>query len=227
MEKIYVKVIVEGSEEYAFFEVVKQLGVSEKICLEVEDATGYGSIADALLYALREDLYDCVVCLYDVDNRQNESNSPFSTCRNHLMSIFQNQNIVDAISFCTNPNILQFFLLAADKLCNVELKGSSKALNSKVVHKYWDKIASGKTDSLGRKTKQDYDASEWQLDIMKYSLLNGEYCYENMLTNASELPTDYINNIPGSNLLLLLNALKSGDKDFFKRIKELTDSVID
>lgn len=227
MEKLYVKIIVEGNEERVFFDVVKLLGVSDNIHLEIEDSSGYGSIADALLFALREELFDCVVCVYDVDNRQNDSKSPYCICRSHLMSIFQNEEIVDAISFCTNPNILQFFLLAADKLSNVALKETSKAANSKIVHKYWEKIASGKIDVEGRKIKQDYDASSWQLEIIKYSILNEEYKYEDMLKHASELPIDYLENIPGSNLLQLLTALKIGDKKFFKRIKDLTDSVID
>ena len=227
MEKLYVKIIVEGSEEYAFFDVVKQIGVNNNIHLEVEDACGYGSIADALLYALREELFDCVICVYDVDNRQNDDKSPYSICRSHLISIFEDEKIVDAISFCTNPNILQFFLLAADKLSNVALQSSSKSANSDIVHKYWEKIASGKTDVHGRKTKQEYDASAWQLEIMKYSILNGEYKYDDLLNHASDLPHNYLENLPGSNLLLLLSALKSGNIKFFKQIKNMTDSVID
>ena len=42
MEKCYIKIIAEGLEEYTFFDVVKELGTNENICLEIEDAGGAG-----------------------------------------------------------------------------------------------------------------------------------------------------------------------------------------
>ncbi len=76
MEKCYVKIVVEGDEETAFFNVVKQLGTNEIFVLEIEDARGHGNIADLFLSALREgELYDCVICVFDVDDKAKQRDS--------------------------------------------------------------------------------------------------------------------------------------------------------
>ncbi|MCQ2743105.1 MAG: hypothetical protein MJ239_07475 [Bacilli bacterium] len=218
MTKFNVKVVAEGNEERAFFEIVKEIGTHPVFDLDIENAEGSGKIPDVFISAFREPLYDCVICVYDVDGRINDSASPYNSTRNKLISFFGDEKIADAVSFCTNPNILQLFLLAADPLQKVALKATSKKSNSALVHQYWPNVASDKTDKFGRKTKSGYDAQEWQLDIMKYSIINGSYTYESLLKNAKELPIDYVSNFPGSNLLPLLVALKSGDTSYFKRI---------
>lgn len=225
MGKLYIKIIVEGNEEKAFFDIVDQIGKDNKFVLDVEDAKGYGGIADAFLSALREgELFDCVICVFDVDNRLADKNSPYARTRKQLFSIFGNGKIVDAVSFCTNPNILQYFLLAADTLDKVSLKLTSKAENTPLVHKYWPMIASGKKDKYGRSMKSCYDASSWQLEIIKYSIINEEYSYSDLLENSRALSTDYKTNLPGGNLLPLLMALKDGDEEFFNQIHDLIDS---
>ena len=42
MDKYYVKIIVEGNEEEAFFDVVKTVGIHEKFVIDVENSRGYG-----------------------------------------------------------------------------------------------------------------------------------------------------------------------------------------
>lgn len=226
MSKYYIKIIVEGSEEKTFFDMVKEIGTSDNFVLDIEDACGYGNIADCFLNALREgELYDSVICAYDVDHRIEDFNSPFNQTREQLDSLFGEQNVTNAVSYCSNPNILQYFLLAADELNKVALTSTSKTRNTKLVNKYWPQIGTNKTDSLGRKIKPDYDAQQWQLDIIKFSIINGNYSYENLLDNAKEIPIDYLNNIPGGNLLPLLIALKDGDIEYFELIKSLINSV--
>ena len=226
MSKYYIKIIVEGSEEKTFFDMVKEIGTSDNFVLDIEDAGGYGNIADCFLSTLREgELYDSVICAYDVDNRIKDSDSPFNQTREQLNSLFGDYNVTNAVSFCSNPNILQYFLLAADKLSELALTSTSKLKNTKLVNKYWPQIGTNKIDSLGRKIKPDYDAQQWQLDIIKFSLINGDYSYANLLDNAKEMPTDYLNNIPGGNLLPLLIALKDGDIEFFEHIKSLINSI--
>ncbi|MBE6135992.1 MAG: hypothetical protein E7181_01835 [Erysipelotrichaceae bacterium] len=220
MEKCYIKIIVEGLEEYAFFDVVDQLGTNENICLEIEDAEGAGNIPDLLLNALRLEVYDCIFCVYDVDNKADDLNSQFNKTRGMLLSVLGDEKLVDVISICTNPNILQFYLLAADELSNVSLVNGSKKINSPIVHKYWNSIANRKTDEQGRLIKPDYTATKWQVDTLKYSIIDGTYSYENMLENAKQLPIDYFHCCPASNLLPLLIALKTGDLDYFKKIKD-------
>ena len=226
MEKCYVKIVVEGDEETAFFNVVKQLGTNEIFVLEIEDARGHGNIADLFLSALREgELYDCVICVFDVDDKAKQRDSPYNMVRKQLMSIFQDSIVIDAISFCTNPNILQYFLLSADSLPNVALKTTSKSTNSNLVRKYWPKIALEKTDEFWRKIKSGYIASRWQLEEIEYSIINNVYSYDNLLKNAVCLSLDYKNDLPAGNLLPLLIALKNGDVNYFKRIRELIDGA--
>lgn len=227
MDKYYIKIIVEGSEEKTFFDIVKEVGTHEKFHIEIEDATGYGDIADAYLLSLREELYDCVICVYDVDNRISDTKSPYNITRSRLMAIFQNEEIVDAISFCTNPNILQYILLFADSLDNVALTSSSKAINTKLIHNYWSNIASGKKDNKGRKIKSDYDASAWQLEIIKYSVINEDYLFTNLFKNAEKLSLNYKSDIPAGNLLPLLAALKEGNVSFFETISNIVNSAND
>lgn len=59
MDKYYnICIIVEGSEEYAFFDVVRQLGTHEKFCLEIENASGevlsliYFFLSYAMIYTI-------------------------------------------------------------------------------------------------------------------------------------------------------------------------------
>lgn len=122
--------------------------------------------------------------------------------------------VVDAVSFCTNPNILQYFLLAMDGLPRVFLTGTSKAANTIYVHQYWEQIASNKTDEKGRKTKSFYDASKWQLDIMKYSVINDPRRYSDLLSNAEKLSQNYKEELPGGNLLPCEMAMKGSLKEF-------------
>lgn len=225
MNKYYIKIIVEGNEESTFFDIVNEIGKDDIFVLEIENARGYGGIADAFLTTLREDIYDCVICVYDVDDRVNDKYSPFNITRKQLTLLFGDENITEAVSFCTNPNILQYFLLACDTLDKVELKFTSKASNTSLVIKYWKEIASGKIDKYGRNIKSNYDASKWQLDIMKYSILNGKYNYETLLENASLLPINYKESLPSGNLLPMLKALKNGDINYFKRIQLLIDKL--
>lgn len=226
MDKYYnICIIAEGSEEYAFFDVVRQLGTHEKFCLEIENASGVGSIPDLFLSKLRDDLYDCILCAFDVDNRASDKRSQYSIARQKLNSIFGDEAVTDNVCFCSNPNILQLFLLAADTLDKVALKSTSKESNTEIVHKYWPKIASGKTDKLHRQIKPSYNASAWQLDIIKNSIIYEEYHYSTMLKNAAALSTNYKKDLPASNLLPMLIALKNGDETYFKNIRMKIDSV--
>lgn len=225
MDKRYIKIIVEGNEEEAFFDVVKQVGTHKDIIVEIENAGGFGEVADLFLESIREELYDCVFCVYDVDNKSMDPKAPFNQVRCMLISILGNEHAVELVSFCTNPNILQLFLLAADRLSNVSLTSSSKKNNSELVHRYWNDIASSKSDEKGHQIKSHYDASDWQLEIMKYTIINNEYRYDDLLERMNGLPSDYKNNVPSSNLLSLLVAIKNGDFDYFDRIRNELDDI--
>ena len=224
MSGIFIKILVEGKEEKAFFDIVKEIGINENLYVDIEDVSGYGNFGDTALSILRSDNYDCVLFVYDVDNKSNDQDSPFNIVQKTLFNIFGDRKIVDKVSFCTNPNILQYFLLAMDELNNVKLTSSSKAKNTPIVHKYWPDIASNAKDKNNRKIKKGYTGASWQLDIMKYSIINNKNSYNQLLENAKALPTDYRSDIPSGNLLPLLIALRDGDEQFFNNIIRLLDS---
>lgn len=214
-----VHLILEGYEEECFFDIVKQFGVSPNIELTYENAYGFGNVASLYQNAFIQDEYDCVLCVYDVDYRQSEKDSPYNTVVGQLTLVLGKKTSVMAISFCTNPNILQMLLLGCDDFEKVKLTSGSKKGNTKIVHKYWDKI--GRTD--GKKQKPCYDAQGWQLDIIKNSFLYDEqpsYSYDSLLLRCSSVPTNYLLEEPGTNIPLLLNSLKEGKISFFESINK-------
>lgn len=224
MVKFAINIIVEGNEENTFFELVKEFGTNEKFLLEITNAEGSGNIGNKFLCALREEIFDCIICVYDVDNKAKEEKSSYNLVRKDLKNIFGEDSLVDEVSFCSNPNILQYFLLFCDSLDKVALRSTSKVKNTCIVHKYWPEIGTKKKNVDGKQIKPDYDALDWQLDIMKYSIVNGNYNFTNIFSFGNDLPLNYKENLPSGNLLPMLNALKNGDSKFFERISKLTDS---
>ena len=216
-----VHLILEGYEENCFFDIVKKFGVSPDIELTYENAYGSGNVASLYQNASIQEEYDCALCVYDVDYRQNEKESPYNRIVDELVLILGNKNRVKAISFCTNPNILQLLLLGCDCYENVKLLNGSKKENTPIVHKYWDKI--GRINDGEQRKSSYYDAKEWQLDIIKNSYIYEEtpsYKYDVLLENCLSVPTDYLTYYPGTNLLKLLEALREGKISFFSTIND-------
>ncbi len=216
--KYSIQLVVEGNEEEYFFKIVEAKGLSGKISLSVKNAGGFGNIASYYQSYISNDEIDAVFAVYDVDYRQNEEDSPFRTVRKQLLEILGYENSVNAASLCTNPNILQLFLLAKDTLDKVALKQTSKKYNTKFVRKYWPEIGKEKTNCNGLDNTNYYDAKIWQLELIKDDLLNSSY--QNLLNNLECLPTEYICNNPGGNLKPFLIALKDGDIEFFKNLSK-------
>lgn len=197
--------IVEGNEEECFFEMVNELGLNERFELIIKNAHGYGNVAPYYQsYISREDI-DCVLAVYDVDNKMNEVNSTYNHVLNGLISVLGEKRRAKAVSICTNPNILQIFLLGCDCLKNVAITSTIKANNSTLLEKYWPNM------------HKTYAAKEWQLDMMKNSYVYGTYCYDNLLKNLEELDEDYYH-LPGSNILSLLRALKDEDDAYLREL---------
>lgn len=216
-----VHLIIEGDEEECFFEIVKQFGVKDNIKLTYENAGGSGSIASLYQYARAQEEYDCVLCVYDVDYRQDEKKSPYNNVVYELTLILGKSDLVKKVSFCTNPNILQLLLLGCDSFDKVKLFKSSKKDNTPIVHKYWDKI--GRDIDSGFKKSSYYDAKGWQLDIIKNSYIYEEspsYEYNDLYKNCKNVPSDYLSNEPGTNVFKLLESLKEGKTAFFDNINK-------
>lgn len=207
--KFEICLIVEGDEEECFFEIVKQLGLNDCFGLTIKNAHGCGNVAPYYQnYISREDV-TCVLAVYDVDNKMDEENSTYNHVLNGLISILGEERQAKAVSICTNPNVLQIFLLGCDCLENVALTSTIKAGNSNLIQKYWPNM------------HKTYAAKEWQLCMMKDSFIYGIYRYGDLLINLKELDEDYYH-LPGSNILPLLCALKDGDKTYFEKINQMS-----
>lgn len=216
--KYQIRLVLEGCEEETFFDLVQKLGVASNINLAYINARGFGNIAPIFQDLINNDEIDAVFAVYDVDYRYDELKSPFSIVQKQLKRILGSNSSVEAASLCTNPNILQMFLLGCDDLANVSLQKSSKTINSVMVNKYWPKIGRKKENEEGWKVSNDYKAVDWQLKIISDSFLYGPYSYNTILENSAILPTDYLHDSPGGNLYPFLMALKRGDVSFFEKL---------
>lgn len=209
---------MEGKEEEAFFDVVKMFGVHPDFELTIKCANGYGNIDSLYQFLLPDQSFDCILCVYDVDYRQNEPSSPYRSVRSKLYRLLGDEKAVDAISICMNPNILQAFLLGCGEMDEVSLKTSSKRENTPIIHRYWDEIGRERQNEVGQKISSPYEASAWQLKRMKESFEYGEYSYETLLGNMVKLSLDYLSfDHPGGNILPLLLALRNGDFGYFNQ----------
>lgn len=199
-------VLLEGDEEELLFDLFKP-HVHSLINLSYINVKGFGNIPVYFQSHITNDYYDAVLCVYDVDNKVNISDSPYNIVRNNLRKILNTESRVSDISFCTNPNILQFLLLGADTLENVSLTSTSKKANTPILNRYWPKLGN----------KKEYSAASWQLDIIRNDYEYGNSSIANMINNAKQLPLDYKRNLPGSNLNKLLLALSEGNLEFFNK----------
>ncbi len=221
-KEMKIAIVVEGDEEENLFSIAKETGHFNPIFdIEIINAGGEGSVPAFFHDYYSNPIYNCTVAVYDVDNKCNQDKSIYDSTKNKLENIVGEN--VDAISFCTNPNILQIILLGCNTIENVSLESTSKVDNEDIVSKYWPKIA--RKIKNGKQVKKGYDASKYQLEIIKNSFLYEEepsYNYLTLLNNASKLSLDYETNCPSSNVQVLLKAIDDGDIEFFKNIIDKT-----
>lgn len=216
IEKYNICIIGEGNEEHAFFQTIKDSGVLHpSLDLYCVNAGGFGSVAPLFQDYFSDSLFDCVVCVYDVDYRAMDPSSPYHVARDGLKKVLDREEAVDAVSFCTNPNFLQIYMLAVKRLCEVSLTSTSKETNTPLVHECWPTIA--KPKSSGTK---GYDATDWQLREMNAAFYQGAQMYQRLLRHCEELSENYLTNEPGSNVPSLISALLSGDIRFFENINK-------
>ncbi len=220
--ELKIAIIVEGKEEEYLFSIAKETGHFNPVFdIEIINAGGEESVPAFYHDYSSNPVFDCTVAVYDVDNKCNNDNSTYVITKNKLEAVVGEE--INTVSFCTNPNILQILLLGCDGIEKVSLSSTSKSKNAKMVETYWPKISKKIKD--GRQVKKGYDASEYQLEIIKNSFIYDEdpsYEYTDLLTNAFQLPLDYESNCPASNVQLLLKAINDGDIKFFKTIIDKT-----
>lgn len=217
--------LLEGSEEEWFFKAVIEAKIVNPVFeIILKNVGGYGNLAPYFHGAFNNDEYDCTMCVYDVDNRHREEESPFCQVQANLLEVLGSQEAVDAISLCTNPNILQMFLLCCDSLERVAITTSSKRENSSLVTRYWPEIGKAKRTKNGETATALYDAQTWQLRMMKDSLcFDRQRSLQLIFANGIQLPLDYRSAPPGGNLLPFLQALRDGDIDYFQKIRRIVN----
>lgn len=217
-----IAIVVEGDEEECLFSIAKETGHFNPVFdIEIINAGGEGNVPAFFHDCYSNPIYNCTVAVYDVDNKCNQDNSIYNLTKNKLENII-GENI-DVVSFCTNPNILQIILLGCSTIHNVSLVSTSKADNEDIVSTYWPKIA--RKTKNGKQIKKGYDASKYQLEMIKNSFIYNEqpsYDYMTLLNNSLKLDVDYETKCPASNVQQLLKAIDDGDIDFFKNIIDKT-----
>lgn len=70
--------ILEGNEEQTLFNIAEHDGFCDKFNVVLENAEGYGNIQYLYQYYISEQYFDLVLCVYDVDNRIEEKDSPYN-----------------------------------------------------------------------------------------------------------------------------------------------------
>lgn len=224
--KYKIAIILEGKEEQCLFDIVQECGgISD--CFEVDFifADGAGNVVPFLQDYFANPSYEAVVAVYDVDCRAKDLKSPYRNIREQLLSIMGNEDAINAVSFCTNPNILQILLMGCGDPKSIALTSTDKGVNSAIVSRYWPKIRK-KQNQKGQQTKSGYDATDWQLAMIKNSYIYEEqpsYAYSDLLENSLKLDVHYEDVVPASNVPSLLKALKDGDVAFFKKISDMSD----
>ena len=95
-----VLLIVEGSEEKTFFEIVKEHGIkNDVINLTIVNAEGAMKIPALFQDALSNDRYDAVYCVYDVDRRPHVNDSAFCTVKKKLKDVLAQFNLFKLSAF--------------------------------------------------------------------------------------------------------------------------------
>ena len=172
-EKLTIAIVLEGNEEKCLFDIAQKCGgINNAFDVIIVNASGYGNLGAYFQEFYSDPAFDCVVAVYDVDGKPRDKYSPFSIVQNDLLSILGEIDLVNLVSFCTNPSVLQMLLLGCDELSKVSLVTSSKKANSEIVSKYWPKIST--KIQKNKKIKNGYDASKWQLDIIQNSFVYNE-----------------------------------------------------
>ncbi len=207
--------VLEGYEEEMLFEIIKKVGVKEGFDFSYVNAKSANNVAAYFNNAYTSDNYDYVYCVYDVDFAFDDEKKEYQKTREELKRILGNEKLVNMVSICTNPNILLVILLGFDSIKNIKTIHSSKNENTDIIKKYIPKIGN----------KKNYDASSWQLKLIKNQYLYGNNIYQNLLNNLKELNKDYTNNKAASNIFPVLEALNCGDIKYFQKIIDKFNSI--
>ncbi len=207
--KIRVHYILEGYEENALFELIEHFSKKTNIEMTYKNCKGGGTIPAFYQEALASDNYDLIYCVYDVDFQPKDDKGMYKRIRHGLYRVLGDESEIDKISICTNPNTLLLLLLGYTDLSNlVEIKSDKKS-NTKLINKFCTKIGN----------KKEYDASEWQLELIKDDYIYSSIASFDKIFESNEIiNNDYKSEKIGSNALPFIRALIEDDYEFFDKI---------
>lgn len=207
--KIRLHFILEGYEENALFELIEHFSKKTNFEMTYKNCKGGGTIPAFYQEALASDNYDLIYCVYDVDFKPNDDKGMYKKIRNGLYKVLGDENEIDKISLCTNPNTLLLLLLGYTDLSNLLDIKSDKKSNTKLISQYCKKIGN----------KKAYDASEWQLKLIKDDYeYNNIASFDKMFESYETINYDYKGEIIGTNAIPIIRALIMDDFDFFDKI---------
>jgi len=209
-KKIKIHFLLEGNEEESLFNIINKFGIGENIDVSYHNCNGGGRMPAIYQYELQSGNYDIIYCVYDVDYSNEDKNSMFSKIQKGLLRTLGNKDDVNKISLCTNPNILLILLCGYTNDIN-ELKDISKnkSKNTDLIKKYC---------SLSF-NKKEYDASKWQLELIEYDYFYTNVAsYDKIINKLETLNNNYLGKEIGSNIILVLKAIKENNVSFFEKI---------
>lgn len=209
--KLKIHFVLEGNEEYALFQLIEKAMKSTYIEMTYRNCHGGGTIPAFFQADLASDNYDIIYCVYDVDFKQNDENGMYGRIRKGLYKVLGEESEIDKISLCTNPNTLLVLLLGYTDLSNLKDIKADKKSNTELIHKYCSKIGN----------KKSYDASEWQLELIKNDyLFSNSASFDKMFESCKLINEKYNEDGIGSNILRVIQALIMDDVEYFKKRME-------
>lgn len=180
--------VCEGEEEFDYINQLKECKVWNSIYnIKVKKAKSIDSISAIYDYTFKNDNYDLIVIFCDTELEPYEQ---FKNLRNKIKQNHE-KDITNDVIYFANPCTMQVILSHFDK---VHLTNNSKVANSKLIQKYTG--------------VSDYRANEKQRNSIMKKITKENY--ETMKQNLKEISTNY-NDVPSTNLLILLNNLESSD----------------
>lgn len=206
--KLKVHFVLEGNEEETLFELLEYFYKGINLEITYINCGGYGNIAPFYYDAYSSENYDLVLCVYDVDYDYEPSDSPFNQIRTELGRILGNDKRVNNISLCNNPNGLLIILLGYDTVDKFQNMHKGKSKNTDLIHKYCEKIGN----------KKKYDASDWQLNLLKQDYYDGKASFKKILENQNEISEKYQSKNISSNIIPFIRAILDDNVEYFNQI---------
>ncbi len=206
--EIRIHFVLEGSEEELLFEIIKEKNIVDNhIKITYINAHGGGNVPYYFQDALQSDNYDFIFCVYDVDYSSEKEDGMYCKIVKALTRVLGTETEVNKISLCTNPNILMILFSGYESsISDLENISQYKKENTNL----FNSLCSVQLN------KKEYDASQYQLKIIKDDYIyTGKASLERIINRHELININYKLDKIGSNIIPVLKALYENDVDFF------------